>query len=130
MEKDVRGNITLAVKDTIGKAHLIEHGILRLDMEKVRSIVVYKESDSFRSEYIRDEYTWLFTETMYDEDTEICTTCGYDKNDKDIDHSNCTTSIYSEESIMDYIRDIIDKNKEDPDDPYIIQINGTKFKVL
>ena len=129
MEKELTKEV-FTVTDKTGKVHIVDNGVLHLDMENVRSIIVYKESESFRSEYIRDEFTWLFTETMYDEDTEICTTCGYDKNDKDIDHSNCTTSIYSEESIMDYIRDIIDKNKEDPDDPYIIQINGTKFKVL
>ena len=129
MEKDLRGEI-FTVTDKIGKVHLCDNGILHLDMENVMSIIVYKEGESFRSEYIRDEFTWLFTETMYDGDTEICTTCGYDKNDKSIDHSNCTTSIYSEESIIDYIRDVIDKNKEDPDDPYIIEINGTKFKVL
>lgn len=129
MEKELSREV-FTVTDKAGKIHLVDNGVLHLDMKNVRSIIVYKESESFRSEYIRDEFTWSFTESMYDEDTEICTTCGYDRNDTDIDHSNCTVLIYSEESIMDYIRDIIDKNKEDPDDPYIIQINGIKFKVL
>lgn len=129
MKKDLRNDICM-VTDYCVKTHLIEKGVLHLDMEKVKSIIVYKEGESFRSEYIRDDFTWLFTETMYDDDTEICTTCGYEKNDKNINHSNCSVSIYSEDSIMDYIRDIIDKNKEDPDNPYIIEINGVKFKVI
>ena len=129
MEKDLRNDICMVI-DYCVKNHLIEKGVLHLDMEKVESIIVYKEGESFRSEYIRDEFTWLFTETMYDDDTEICTTCGYEKNDKNVNHSNCSVSIYSEDSIMDYIRDIIDKNKEDPDNPYIIEINGVKFKVI
>lgn len=118
------------VTDKNNKIHLIKNDVLYLNMEDVKSIIVYKEGELFRSEYIRDPLTWLFTETMYDDDTEICTTCGYEKNDKNIDHSNCNVSIYSEDSIIDYIKDVIDKNKEDPDNPYIIEINGVKFKVL